>query len=96
MKKREMNNGDKPYWIAAIDEIECEISTLQLNSRYACLNEVQHEWGESWILVQMENDKDTMTREFRGDRNHLSVVAISPWRKVAKETAITAFDNINR
>ena len=95
MKKREMNNGDKPYWIASIDEMGEEISTLQLASRYACLNEVQHEWGESWILVQMENDEDTMTLEFRSDRNHLSVVAISPWRKVAKETAIQAFDELS-
>ena len=95
IKKREMSDGDRLYYAAEWCETDGEISMVARPNRLMAMDEIQNqEGGNDWILWQTWHDEDTILMEYRSDRNHLALAAVSPTKEKAKAIIEQAMEEL--
>jgi hypothetical protein len=81
----------EPTFLATIDELDWEMGSREYETES---NAKQADVNGGWDATREWQEGNITMREWRSDRNHLSISAIGPDEEATKKAAQTEFDNI--
>jgi hypothetical protein len=81
-------------FLSTIDELDWEMQTRQCDSTEAAIEQDNEGTCEGWDKTREWQEGNITMREWRSDRNHLSISAIGADEEANEKAAQAAFDKI--